>query len=64
MIVLEETTRAKKAVATVTDNFAFLASQDNNAVNNSSSHQNYHNHGCRGNNSASTNRGRRGNRGG
>lgn len=41
MIVLEETAKAKKA-ATVTDNSAFLASQDVSTVNNSSQ-QNYNN---------------------
>jgi hypothetical protein len=41
MIVLEETARAKKA-ATITDNSAFLASQDS-VVNDSSSHKNHNN---------------------
>jgi hypothetical protein len=68
MIVLEETAKAKKA-ATVTDNSAFLASQDVGIVNNSSQ-QNYNNtpsnnnNGSRGNNNAYSYRGRGGNRGG
>ncbi|MCH83098.1 retrovirus-related pol polyprotein from transposon TNT 1-94, partial [Trifolium medium] len=64
MIVLEETARAKKAAATITDNSAFLASQDV-AVNNSSSYQNSqssNNHGGRGSNNTPSNRGRSGNR--
>ena len=68
MIVLEETAKAQKA-ATVTDNSAFLASQDVSTVNNSSQ-QNYNNtpnstnHGGRGSDNTASNRGRGSNRGG
>jgi hypothetical protein len=68
-IILEETSREKMA-ATITDESAFVASKDISIVNNSSSHKNYNNthsisnNGGRRSNSAASNYGCGGYRGG